>query len=80
MASKANSAAREALVVGLSDAAGFVLGALAGWGVGRLLGLDFLAPGAGWDARALGGLALIALGCGAGKWAAARWRARRAKN
>jgi hypothetical protein len=70
---------REALVVGLSDAAGFVLGALAGWGVGRLVGLDFLAADAGWDARAIAGLALIALGCGAGKWAAQRWRASRAR-
>lgn len=68
---------REALVVGVSDAVGFVGGALAGWGLGRLLGFDFLAGGAGWDARAMAGLAFIALGCGAGKWAARRWRAGR---
>ncbi|HSW06521.1 hypothetical protein [Aquabacterium sp.] len=67
---------REALIEGLSDAAGFVLGALAGWQLGRLLGFDVFAS-AGWDARAMVGVVLIALGCGAGKWAAMRWRAGR---
>ena len=68
--------AREALVEGLSDAIGFVLGALAGWLAGRLLGFDALAGGA-WDARATIGLAFVLAGCGAGKWAANRWRAKR---
>jgi hypothetical protein len=68
--------AREALVEGLSDAVGFVLGALAGWLLGRLLGFDALAGGA-WDGRATVGLAFVLLGCGAGKWAANRWRAKR---
>ena len=57
---------RAALNEGLADAAGFVLGALAGWGLGRLTGFDFLAsPGYGW--REMVGLALIAIGCGLGK-------------
>ena len=68
--------ARDALVEGLSDAIGFVLGALAGWLAGRLLGFDALAGGA-WDARATIGLAFVLAGCGAGKWAANRWRAKR---
>jgi len=67
---------REALVLGLADAAGFVGGALAGWQFGRWLGLDVLAPG--WDARTIGGWACLLLGCGAGKWASQRWRAARA--
>jgi len=67
---------RDALTEGLSDAVGFVLGALAGWGVGRLLGFDFVAS-PGYDARAMIGLVFIALGCGVGKWAATRWRAQR---
>ena len=65
---------RAALVEGVSDAVGFVLGALAGWGVARLLGFDFFAS-PGYDTRAMIGLVFIALGCGVGKWAAARWRA-----
>jgi hypothetical protein len=68
--------AREALVEGVSDAAGFVLGALAGWLLGRLLGFDALAGGA-WDGRATIGLVFVLAGCGAGKWAANRWRAKR---
>ena len=66
---------REALVEGLSDAIGFVLGALAGWQLGRLLGFDALADGT-WDARATIGLVFVLAGCGAGKWAANRWRAK----
>jgi hypothetical protein len=67
---------RQAFKEGLADAAGFVVGALAGWGLGRLLGLDFFsAPDAyGW--RELAGLALIALGCGLGKTVARRTLAR----
>jgi hypothetical protein len=66
---------RDAWIVGLSDAAGFVLGALVGWGAGRLLGFDFFAS-SGYDANAMVGLVLIALGCGAGKALARRWRER----
>ena len=64
---------RELLVEGLSDAVGFVLGALAGWAAGVWLGLDFFAE-PGYTPRAMAGLVLIMLGCGAGKWAAVRWR------
>jgi hypothetical protein len=68
--------AREALIEGLSDAIGFVLGALAGWLLGRWLGFDALAGGP-WDGRTTVGLVFVLLGCGAGKWAANRWRAHR---
>ncbi|MED5619680.1 hypothetical protein [Ideonella sp. BN130291] len=64
---------KELLVEGVSDALGFLLGGLAGWAVGQWLGFDFFAE-PGYNARAMTGLVLIALGCGAGKWAALRWR------
>jgi hypothetical protein len=67
---------RAALIEGVSDAVGFVLGALAGWGLGQLLGFDFFAS-PGYDARAMAGLVFIALGCGFGKWMAKRWREQR---
>ena len=66
---------RDALAEGLVDAAGFVGGALAGWQLGRWLGFDVLAPG-DWAWRTLVGWALLLLGCGVGKWASLRWRAR----
>jgi hypothetical protein len=67
---------RRALKEGLADAAGFVLGSLAGWGLGRALGLDFFAATEfGWREGA--GLALIALGCGVGKTLARRFIAPR---
>jgi len=56
---------------GLADAVGFVGGALAGWGLGRLLGIDFIAS-TDWNATQLLGLALIVGGCGVGRWAARR--------
>jgi hypothetical protein len=64
---------RELLVEGVSDALGFLLGGLAGWAVGQWLGFDFFAE-SGYTPRAMMGLVLIALGCGAGKWVALRWR------
>ena len=64
---------RELLAEGFGDAAGFVLGGLAGWALARWLGLDFFAE-AGYTPRAMAGLVLIALGCGAGRWAVLRWR------
>ncbi|KQV60151.1 hypothetical protein ASC95_01355 [Pelomonas sp. Root1217] len=56
---------------GLADAVGFVLGALAGWWLGRQFGIDFIASTA-WDARQLVGLLLIVAGCGGGRWLARR--------
>ena len=65
---------QHAMKEGVADACGFVLGALAGWSLGKLLGFDFINT-PGYDARAMVGLVFIALGCGAGKWLARRWLA-----
>ena len=59
---------------GLSDAIGFVGGALLGFWVGRLLGLDIFTPGYG--NASIGGILLVGLGGGAGLQLARRWRAR----
>jgi hypothetical protein len=72
----ATTPAKDALAEGLADAAGFVLGALAGWQLGSLLGFDLLAPGE-WNAGTLVAWGLLMAGCGAGKWASLQWRARR---
>jgi len=56
---------------GLADAVGFVGGALAGWWLGRQLGIDFIASN-DWNAQQMLGLVLIVAGCGAGRWAARR--------
>lgn len=63
------------LLEGLSDAVGFVAGALLGWAVALLLGLDPLAPG--YSGSTLGGIALLGLGGGVGRHLARRWQARR---
>lgn len=65
-------ATRRALLEGLADACGFVLGALAGWGLGILLGVDFIRS-RGYDPTSMLGLVAILLGCGAGKWLSRRW-------
>ncbi|HSV48296.1 MAG TPA: hypothetical protein VLJ58_21080 [Ramlibacter sp.] len=64
------------LIEGLSDAIGFVGGALLAYWLGRLLGLDPLAPGYG--NAAIGGIVLAGLGGGAGLHLARRWRRGRA--
>lgn len=63
------------LLEGLSDAVGFVGGALLGFWAGRLLGLDIFAPGYG--NASLGGIVLVGLGGGLGLQLARRWRAQR---
>jgi hypothetical protein len=61
---------------GLSDAIGFVGGALLGFWVGRLLGLDIFA--AGYGNASIGGIVLVGLGGGLGLQLARRWRASQA--
>ncbi len=56
---------------GFADAIGFVLGALAGWWLGRQFGIDFIAS-SDWNAQQMGGLVLIVVGCGVGRWLARR--------
>ena len=60
---------------GLSDAVGFVGGALLGFWAGRLLGLDIFEPGYGNSAIA--GIVLVGLGGGTGLRLARRWRRRK---
>ncbi len=64
------------LVEGFSDAIGFLGGALLGFWLGRLLGLDIFADGYGNSA--LAGIVLVGLGGGGGLQLARRWRRARA--
>ena len=68
---------RQALIDGLTDAVGFVGGAVIGWQAGKALGYDVLASANPDSPNAVGWILLLA-GCGAGKWASLRWRARQA--
>jgi hypothetical protein len=61
--------------VGLSDALGFLGGSLAGYWLGKLLGMDIFAPGYGGSS--IGGILLVGLGGGLGLQAARRWQASR---
>lgn len=62
------------LLEGLSDAIGFIGGALLGYWIGRLLSLDIFADGYGNSAIA--GIVLVGLGGGLGLQLARRWRKR----
>jgi hypothetical protein len=62
---------------GLSDAIGFVGGALLGFWLGRLLGLDIFA--AGYGNASIGGILLVGLGGGGGLQLARRWQNRKNK-
>lgn len=63
------------LMEGVSDAVGFVGGALAGYWLGRLLGFDIFSEGYGTGS--LVGIVLVGLGGGIGLQGARRWRATR---
>ena len=56
------------LAEGLSDAAGFVVGSLLGYGLGVLLGLDLFVQG--YSASSIAAIALVGLGGGLGLQAA----------
>lgn len=60
------------LLEGLTDAAGFVGGALLGFWLGRLLGFDIFAPG--YSNGTLVGIVMCGLGGGLGVQLARRWR------
>jgi hypothetical protein len=62
-----------ALIEGLTDAAGFFVGGLAGALLARLLGFDFLAPGYGVSVMV--GLVMVGIGGGIGLKLARRFRA-----
>jgi hypothetical protein len=61
---------------GLSDAVGFIGGALLGFWIGRLLGLDIFAPGYG--NASMGAILLVGVGSGLGVKVARLWRAAQA--
>ena len=63
------------LLEGLSDAIGFVGGALLAFWIGKMLGFDPLAPG--YDNAAIAGIVLAGVGGGLGLHLARRWRASR---
>ena len=63
------------LAEGISDAIGFVGGALAGFWLGQWLGMDIFAPGYG--NKSLVGIVLVGLGGGLGLHAARRWQTSR---
>jgi len=69
---------RNLLAEGLSDAVGFVGGALLGFWAGQLLGWNIFAAGYGNDS--IGGIVLVGLGGGLGLQAARRWQAKQAEN
>jgi hypothetical protein len=60
------------LLEGLSDAVGFVGGALLGFWLGCLFGLDIFA--AGYGNASVAGIVLVGLGGGVGLQLARRWR------
>jgi hypothetical protein len=62
------------LVEGLTDAIGFVTGALLGFGVGAALGLDLFASGYGTGS--IIAILLVGLGGGTGLQLARDWRAK----
>ena len=62
------------LVEGLSDAVGFVGGALLGFWVGSLLGLDIFSDG--YDSASIFAILLVGLGGGLGLQLARGWRKR----
>ena len=62
------------LIEGLSDAIGFVGGALLGWWMGQLLGFNIFDPG--YSNSSIFGIVLVGLGGGLGLQLARRWRNR----
>ena len=60
------------LIEGISDAVGFVGGALLGFWIGRLLGLNIF--DAGYSNSSIFGIVLVGLGGGLGLQIARRWR------
>ena len=69
---------RQLLIQGLSDAAGFLVGAVLGMLLGKALGFAAFAPG--YSAQSIFGIVLVIVGGGLGVQLARRWLAGRIKN
>lgn len=65
---------RKLLLEGLSDAVGFVGGALAGFWIGQFLGWNVFS--AGYSGTSIGAIVLVGLGGGGGLQLARYWRNR----
>ncbi|MEY3912675.1 MAG: hypothetical protein EB096_06060 [Betaproteobacteria bacterium] len=65
---------RQLLLEGLTDAVGFVVGSLLGFGLGQLVGLELFAEG--YSAGSLVAIALVGLGGGMGLQAVRHLRGR----
>ncbi|RYX92488.1 MAG: hypothetical protein EOO28_21575 [Comamonadaceae bacterium] len=63
------------LMEGLTDAIGFVGGALLGFWIGQMLGFDIFASG--YNNSSIFGILLVGLGGGAGLQLARAWRRKR---
>jgi thiamine pyrophosphate-dependent acetolactate synthase large subunit-like protein len=68
---------QQLLKEGLSDAIGFIGGALAGYWLARLIGFDAFAQG--YNSSSIVGILAVGLGGGMGLQAARRWRAAQAR-
>ena len=66
------SDARKLLLEGVSDAVGFIGGALAGYWIGQWLGWDLFSEGYG--SASMGAIVLVGLGGGLGLQVARAWR------
>jgi hypothetical protein len=64
------------LIEGLTDAIGFMVGALLGFGIGAAFGLDLFAPGYGTGS--IIAILLVGIGGGMGLQAARRFRSPKA--
>lgn len=69
------SETKKLLSEGLSDAIGFIGGALAGYWLGIALGWEVFAPG--YSNSTIGAILLVGVGGGAGLQLARVWRAKR---
>jgi hypothetical protein len=68
------SETRKLLLEGISDAVGFVGGAVAGYWIGQLLGWNLFS--AGYSTTSMGAILLVGLGGGGGLQLARYWRAK----
>ena len=71
------SDARQLLLEGVSDAVGFVGGALAGYWLGQFLGWDIFSEG--YSGTSIGAIVLVGLGGGGGLQVARAWRRAQAR-